>query len=122
MSAQPPRLTAREQYLAMALSLGNCYSDKPFHDDNWVLVRHCGTKKTFAFTFERDGVLRVNLKLPPDWREFFRSVYAGVTPGYHMNKEHWSTVVLDGSIPDGEIVRMTQMSFDMTAPHARRTR
>ena len=54
---------------------------------------------------------------------FFREVYPSVLPAYHMNKEHWSSVILDGSIPDGEIERMTQMSFDLTMPQvgARRT-
>lgn len=63
---------------------------------------------------EREGNLWVNLKLPADWGAFFRSVYPSVLPAYHMNKEHWSSVILDGSIPDGEIVRMTEMSFQLT--------
>ena len=116
-------MTTREEFLSMALSLGNVYTDTPFHDDNWVLVRHRGNRKTFAFTFEREGAVWVNVKLPLDWGSFFREVYPSVLPAYHMNKEHWSSVILDGSIPDGEIERMTQISFDLTMPQvgARRT-
>ena len=90
----------------MALALGDAYTDMPFHDDNWVLVRHRHNRKTYAFTFERQGHIWVNLKFPADWRDFFRDVYPSVRPAYHMNKEHWSSVILDGSIPDDEIARM----------------
>lgn len=113
-------MTTREAYLSFALTLESVYTDMPFHDDNWVLLRHTGSKKTFAFTFMRQGYLWVNLKFPPDWREFFRMVYPACIPAYHMNKEHWSTVTLDGSIPWEEVVRMTQMSFEMTRPHPRK--
>ena len=113
-------MRTREEFLRFALSLGDVYRDAPFHDDNWILVRHRANRRAFAFTFEREGCARVNLKLPRDWQEFFRSVYPAVLPAYHMNKEHWSTVVLDGSIPAEEIERMTQMSFDLTAPRRRK--
>ena len=104
-------MTTREAFIEMALSFGDAYTDTPFHDDNWVLVRHRHNKKTYAFTFERQGKVWVNLKLPRDWGALFREVYPAVQPAYHMNKEHWSSVVLDGSIPEEELVRMTEMSF-----------
>ena len=109
-------MTTREAYLSFALTLESVYTDMPFHDDNWVLLRHTDSKKTFAFTFMRQGHLWVNLKFPPDWREFFRMVYPSCLPAYHMNKEHWSSVILDGSIPDEELMRMTRMSHEMTLP------
>ena len=48
-------MRTRGEYLAMALEFGDAYTDTPFHDDNWVLVRHRHNKKTYAFTFEREG-------------------------------------------------------------------
>ena len=107
-------MKTREEFLSMALALGDAYTDMPFHDDNWVLVRHRHNRKTYAFTFERQGHIWVNLKFPADWRDFFRDVYPSVQPAYHMNKEHWSSVIFDGSTPDDEIARMTQMSFELT--------
>ena len=107
-------MTTRREFLELALSMGDCYTDSPFHDENWVLVRHRRNRKAFAFTFERQGQVWVNLKLPRDWGAFFREVYPAVLPAYHMNKEHWSSVVLDGSIPEEEIFRMTEMSFEAT--------
>ena len=49
----------------------------------------------------------------PQWRDFWREAYAAVIPGYHQNKEHWNTVILDGSIPDEEIRRMIAESYDL---------
>ncbi|KAF7774514.1 hypothetical protein PCIT_a0972 [Pseudoalteromonas citrea] len=53
----------------------------------------------------------VNLKCDPDEAAILRDIFAAVIPGYHMNKRHWNTVILDGSIPQGEIERMIDNSF-----------
>ena len=55
----------------------------------------------------------VNVKVAPEWRDFWRSAYAAVIPGYHQNKEHWNSVRLDGSIPDEEVKRMIAESYDL---------
>ncbi|MBQ2258186.1 MAG: methylated-DNA--[Lachnospiraceae bacterium] len=44
---------------------------------------------------------------------FWRATYASVVPGYHQNKEHWNTIILDGSIPDEGIRRMIAESYDL---------
>jgi len=43
----------------------------------------------------------------------WRSTYAAVLPGYHQNKEHWNTVILDGTVPSEEIKRMIEESYDL---------
>lgn len=53
----------------------------------------------------------VNLKCDPDEAAILRDIFEAVIPGYHMNKRHWNTVILDGSIPQGEIERMVDNSF-----------
>ena len=67
--------------------------------------------KMFATLAEEDGVGRINLKCDPTEAEFLRSMFDAVLPGYHMNKVHWNTVLLDGSIPAGEIERMIDSSY-----------
>lgn len=42
---------------------------------------------------------------------FFRNAYESVIPGYHLNKEHWNTIIIDGTIPDGEIKKMIEESY-----------
>ena len=49
----------------------------------------------------------------PEWRDFWRSAYESVTAGYHQNKEHWNTIILDGTIPEEEIKRMIAESYDL---------
>ena len=53
----------------------------------------------------------LNLKCDPDEAQSLRDIFPSVIPGYHMNKRLWNTVILDGSIPQGEIERMIDNSF-----------
>lgn len=53
----------------------------------------------------------LNLKCDPDEALMLRDIFPSVIPGYHMNKKLWNTVILDGSIPQGEIERMMDNSF-----------
>ena len=104
-------MTTRQAVLDFGTGLPDVYIDAPFHDDNWVLLRRRSNKKAFAWTYEREGHMCVNVKVDPEWRDFWRSVYGSVLPGYHQNKEHWNTIILDGSIPDEEIKRMIYESY-----------
>ena len=106
-------MTEREEVLAYGLSFPDTYQEAPFHDPNWQLVRVKGSKKAFLWTYERDGCLNLNVKVDPEWREFWRNAYAAVVPGYHQNKEHWNSIILDGTIPDDEIRRMVAESYDL---------
>jgi predicted DNA-binding protein (MmcQ/YjbR family) len=82
--------------------------DYPFGDDVLVL-RVAG--KIFAL-IPLDASPRVNLKCDPAWAELLRQTYPAVTPGYHMNKTHWNTVMLDGTIPDDEVLEMVDHSYE----------
>ena len=106
-------MTTREEVLAYGLSFPNTYQDAPFHDDNWQLVRVKGSKKAFLWSYERNGNNCINIKVDPEWRDFWRSTYPAVQPGYHQNKEHWNTVILDGSVPEEDIKRMIAESYDL---------
>ena len=103
----------RKEVLDYGLTLPDTYIDTPFHDDNWVLLRYRKNKRAFAWTYERNGQIWVNVKVDPRWRDFWRNTYASVLPGYHQNKEHWNSIILDGSISDEEIRRMISESYDL---------
>ncbi len=105
-------MTTREEALACGLSFSNTYQDAPFHDPNWQLVRIRGSKKTFLWTYLRDGRVCLNVKPDPEWRDFWRSAYPSVIPGWHLNKEHWNTIILDGTIPEKDIRRMIKESYE----------
>lgn len=106
-------MNTREEALNYALSFQDTYQDAPFHDDNWQLIRIRGSKKAFLWTYERDGFINLNVKVNPEWRDFWRNMYTAVKPGWHQNKNHWNTIILDGTIPDEDIRRMIAESYDI---------
>lgn len=106
-------MKTREEALKYGLSFDYTYEEMPFHDPNWILVRVKPSKKAFLWTYERNGEICINVKVNPQWRDFWRSTYKSVIPGYHQNKEHWNTIILDGSIPDDDIKRMIAESYDI---------
>ena len=106
-------MITREEVLKFGLSFQNTYEEKPFHDQNWQLVRVKGSRKAFLWIYDRNGYVNLNVKADPEWRDFWRSAYEAVTAGYHQNKEHWNTLILDGSIPDKDIKRMIAESYDL---------
>jgi predicted DNA-binding protein (MmcQ/YjbR family) len=55
----------------------------------------------------------VSLKCDPEWAELLRKAYDAVRPGYHLNKKHWNTLVLDGSIPDDELDELIEHSYHL---------
>lgn len=83
--------------------------DMPFGPD--VLVfRVAG--KMFAL-MDANGFVSVNLKCDPERAVELREHYAGITPGYHMNKQHWNTVVTDGSVPAKLILELAEHSYQL---------
>ena len=106
-------MDTREKILAYGLTFQDTYLDRPLHDENWVLVRCRKNKKAFVWTYEYEGQLRINVKVDPQWRDFWRQAYKSVIPGYHQNKEHWNTVILDGTVPEAEVKRMIGESYDL---------
>ncbi|MBR3645764.1 MAG: methylated-DNA--[Lachnospiraceae bacterium] len=106
-------MKSREEVLEYGLSFEDTYQEAPFHDDNWQLVRVKGSRKAFLWTYEKEGLLHLNVKVDPLWRDMWRQAYKSVVPGYHQNKDHWNTIILDGSIPDEDVKRMIAESYDM---------
>ena len=106
-------MKTRKEALEYGLSFPDTYQDAPFHDDNWQLVRFKGNKKAFLWTYERDGFINLNVKVDPDRAFHWRYVYESVIPGYHQNKDHWNTIILDGSIPDEDVKAMIAESYDL---------
>lgn len=106
-------MKTREEALEYGLSFKDTYQEAPFHDDNWQLVRVKGSRKAFLWTYERNGYINLNVKADPGWRDFWRSTYKSVIAGWHQNKDHWNTIILDGTIPDKDVKRMIKESYDL---------
>jgi predicted DNA-binding protein (MmcQ/YjbR family) len=94
------------------VSKSGAFEDFPFGEQVSVF-KVAG--KVFAIA-DLDGVpLEVSLKCDPDLAEALRSEHSAIRPGYHLNKRHWNTVTLDGSIADDAIQDMIQDSYDLVA-------
>ena len=104
-------MQTREEVLALALSFPDTYQDPTFPDDNWQLVRVKGSKKAFLWTYERNGYMNLNVKVDPEWRDYWRDAFESVLPGWHQNREHWNTIILDGSVPDDAVREMIAESY-----------
>ena len=81
----------------------------PFGED--TLVFKAGGK-IFAMV-NLDGDLSINLKCDPAFAIDLRERHSSIIPGYHMNKKHWNTVMLNGSVPDKEIFSWIDHSYDL---------
>jgi predicted DNA-binding protein (MmcQ/YjbR family) len=79
--------------------------------------------KMFALSQLGGDSLRVSLKCEPELAEMLRGAHTAVLPGYHLNKRHWNTVVIDGSLPEQMIMDLIEDSYDLVVgqlPLARR--
>ena len=95
---------------AFALSLPATSEDQPFGPD--VLVFRVA-RKIFALLSLDTTPLRVNLKQDPEAAVERREAWDAVHPGYHMNKTHWNTVILDGSVPAAEVREWVGESYGL---------
>ena len=106
-------MNTREEAIKYGLSFANTYVEAPFRDQNWQLVRVKGSKKAFLWIYEKDGYINLNVKADREWRDYWRSAFRSVIAGYHQNKEHWNTIILDGSVPDDAIKTMIRESYEI---------
>jgi predicted DNA-binding protein (MmcQ/YjbR family) len=100
-------LKALRNYCA---SRSGAVEDYPFGEDT-VVYKVAGKMFALIPLDNRDQPPTINLKCDPTLAEILRNIYDAVQPGYHMNKRHWNTVTVDGSIPDDEIYDMIDQSY-----------
>jgi predicted DNA-binding protein (MmcQ/YjbR family) len=81
----------------------------PFGEDTLVFK---AAGKIFALV-NLDGDLSINLKCDPALALELRERHSSVIPGYHMNKKHWNTVLLDGSVTDKDILSWIDHSYNL---------
>jgi len=107
---------------AYFLNRPEAWLDFPFSPDLYVFKIR---QKMFGTLGWEHDLARINLKCDPQQALVLRDIFDAVAPGYHMNKAHWNTVLLDGTIPDGELERMIDHSYAQVVgklPKADRTR
>ena len=91
------------------ISKKNITESFPFDEDTLVFKT---AGRIFALV-NLEGDLTINLKCNPARAIELRERYSSVIPGYHMNKKHWNTIYIDGSVPDKEIFSWIDHSYDL---------
>lgn len=98
-----------EDFREYCISKKDVTEEFPF-DEETLVFKVMG--KMFALT-DIDRFHSVNLKCDPDRAIELREKYAAISSGYHMNKRHWNTVLMDGSISDRLIKELIDHSYNM---------
>jgi predicted DNA-binding protein (MmcQ/YjbR family) len=117
-----PEAEAMDQHelRARCLALPGAGEEFPFGDE--VSVFKVGGKM-FALSSLDGRPLQLSVKCDPDLAVQLRAAHPAIAPGYHLNKRHWNTITLDGSLPDQMVTDLLGDSYDLVVaslPKARR--
>lgn len=105
----------KNEIIKYCLTLHNTFDDYPFPDDNIsVVIKHKKNKKWFALIMEVRGELYLNVKTEPDYSDILRNTYDYIIPAYHMNKEHWNTIVISNNADETIIKELIEQSYELT--------
>jgi predicted DNA-binding protein (MmcQ/YjbR family) len=107
----------RDRVIVACLAKPGSAEDYPFGDEVAVF-KVAG--RMFALVPLGSPPGSISLKCDPHLAVGLRARYAAITPGYHLNKRHWNTVALDGSVADEELLELIDHSYDLVV--ARLTR
>ena len=108
----------RDRVMAVCGAKPGSVEDYPFGDEVAVFKV---ASRMFALVSLGPAPGSVSLKCDPGLAASLRGRYAGITPGYHLNKRHWNTVTLDGSVPEGEVLELVDHSYDLVLAGLTRT-
>jgi predicted DNA-binding protein (MmcQ/YjbR family) len=103
-----------DQLRSTCLSLPGAVEERPFRDPEVTVFKAGG--KIFAITRLSGDPLRVSVKCDPDLAVALRDTYPAIRPGYHLNKRHWNTIILDGSLDDAMVRDLIEDSYALVAP------
>lgn len=88
-----------------------CVTESFPFDETTLVFKVCN--KMFALSGIEHQPLRINLKCDPERAIELREMYNSILPGYHMNKKHWNTVIVDGSIPPELVTELIDHSYEL---------
>lgn len=86
-------------------------AEESFPFDDHILVFKIGGKMFVAV--DVDEFVSFNAKCDPAKAIELREQYSGITPGYHMSKKHWNTILTDGSVPDQLMFKLIDHSYEL---------
>ncbi|MHA6695270.1 MmcQ/YjbR family DNA-binding protein [Homoserinimonas sp. A520] len=110
-----------DDLLEFCLSLPQAEESFPFGEETSVF-KTTGNGKIFALSSLAVEPLTVSLKVDPEESLALQAEYPQITPGYHLNKRHWVTIILDGAVPDALVEELIRGSHTLVAPRIRSPR
>ena len=126
-----PQAASRRQVISYVADTYGVEPDWPW-DGTYTtscVLRHPGNRKWFGLLMSvrrellgldgEEPVDILNVKCDPDVASIARGA-EGILPAYHMNKDAWVSILLDGSVPEEMVFDLLDRSFELTAPKARR--
>jgi predicted DNA-binding protein (MmcQ/YjbR family) len=102
-----------DELRAACLALPGAAEEQPFSRAPELTTFKVGGKVFALSRLASSGPLRISLKCDPEVAVGLRAEHEAITAGYHLNKRHWNTVAVDGSLPDRMIVEMIEDSYDL---------
>ena len=114
------RVMDRDELKAACLALPGAVETFPFNDEVSVFKV---AEKMFALSHLDGEPLQLSVKCDPDLAVQLRGAHPAITAGYHLNKRHWNTITIDGSLPDQMLTDMLADSYDLVVaslPKSRR--
>jgi len=106
-----------EELRDYALSLKNVSEGFPFGEDTLVFKVD---NKIFLLVSLSSEILQFNVKCKPEYAIELREQYSSVLPGYHMNKKHWNTIIVDGSLSGTQLKQFIKDSYSLVAPKVKK--
>ena len=122
MSPRAPRVIPMtpDELRELCLALPQATETFPFDDENSVF-KTSGNNKIFAISHLADKPLRISVKVDPEDSIALQAEFPQITPGYHLNKKHWITIVVDG-VPDELVEQLVHESHALVRPKVERGR
>jgi len=108
-----------EELRDFTLSLKDVEECFPFGEDTLVFKTN---NKIFLLVSLSAVPLQFNVKCDPEKAVELREKYASIIPGYHMNKKHWNTIIVDGSIPRNEVKEFIKDSHSLVSKTAKQNK
>jgi len=106
-----------EELRDYVLSLKNVEESFPFGEDTLVFKTN---NKIFLLVSLSSSPLQFNVKCNPEKAIELREEYSCILPGYHMNKKHWNTVIVDGTLSQSQLKGFIKDSFDLIAKKSKK--
>ena len=105
----------KSDVIKYSLSLANTFEDRPFPDNySSVIMKHTDNKKWFALLMNVNNKLYLNVKTDPNYSDILRNTYDYIIPAYHMNKEHWNTIIVDEKVDENLVKELIEQSYQLT--------